>query len=195
MNHKNNISIIISIVTYAVLIVVSLSLPFISFDGYSILSNTTSHLGAQGSPNAWVVNLTFILLGLNTLRVMIHTQIKYHQFFGSIFGISLILTGIFQHASFVTNYETILWKDQLHSVFATSTGIAFIWIAFGQGFMSEGKQRYAGIFFGVFATLLSILMGWVPNYMGLFQRIMFYGAFYYMFFYLKPNNQKQSQPA
>jgi hypothetical membrane protein len=38
-------------------------LPFFSVDEYSILKNTTSHLGAQGAPYAWVMNVVFTLLG------------------------------------------------------------------------------------------------------------------------------------
>jgi hypothetical protein len=51
---KKNTEIISSIVY--MLLVLSFGLPFISFEGYSILSNTTSHLAALESPYAWVIN-------------------------------------------------------------------------------------------------------------------------------------------
>ena len=55
---------IITATAYVLFLIVSFLLPFYSFEGYSILSNTTSHLGAQGSPNAWLMNTVFIILGL-----------------------------------------------------------------------------------------------------------------------------------
>jgi hypothetical protein len=43
----------IAVFCYGLFLLVSTSMPFFSFEGYSILRNTTSHLGAQGSPHAW----------------------------------------------------------------------------------------------------------------------------------------------
>ena len=45
------------------LILVMFILPFFSFPGYSIIKNTTSHLGAQGAQHAWIMNTVFIFLG------------------------------------------------------------------------------------------------------------------------------------
>ncbi|UCG92615.1 MAG: DUF998 domain-containing protein [candidate division WOR-3 bacterium] len=42
-------------------------LPFYSFEEYSIIRNTTSQLGAHAAPNGWVMNLTFVLLGVTSI--------------------------------------------------------------------------------------------------------------------------------
>jgi len=140
------------VIVYILFILVAFLLPLYSFEGYSIISNTTSHLGAQGSPNAWVMNLTFITLGLASIFVVILSKVRFHQVIGSIFGISLILTGIFQHGSFIEGYTSNLFEDQLHSIFATMTGISFVFLAFGHGFMSHGKQRLLGFSLGLVAS-------------------------------------------
>jgi len=181
----------INILIYIIFISVSSLLPLFSFQGYSIMTHTTSHLGAQGSPYAWIMNLTFILLGLTSLRICIKTKIRFHQVIGSIFSISLILTGVFRHASFIEGYSSNILEDVLHSIFATSTGTSFVLLAFGHGFMSSHKQRFSGLLIALVATLISLGMMVFPPYMGLFQRIMFYTSFGWIFFYMKPPVDKQ----
>lgn len=50
---------------FLLLLTIMFALPFYSVDTYSIIKNTTSHLGAQSSPNAWIMNISFILVGLH----------------------------------------------------------------------------------------------------------------------------------
>lgn len=175
----------IKISIYVLLILVSFLLPLVSFDGYSILEHTTSHLGAQNSNNAWIMNIVFILLGAISFIILMMSKICYHQVFGALFGLSLILTGIFKHAPVIEVETYDLIQDQLHSIFATTTGISFVVLAVGHGFMSEKMQRVVGISIGALATLLSIGMMQFPEYMGLLQRIMFLSSFYWLFFYMK----------
>jgi hypothetical membrane protein len=166
-------------------------MPLISFEGYSILSNTTSHLGAQGSPNAWIMNLLFILMGLISIIIVISSKVRVHQIFGSLFGISLTMTGIFRHESLIESYLSNMTYDKLHSLFATLTGFSFVLIAYSHGFMSEKKQRGIGIFVGIVTTLISISMGVFTNYIGILQRVMFVIAFGWLFFVYKPPVNKQ----
>lgn len=51
---------------YILLLIVMIVLPFFSVPSFVIWKNTTSHLGAQNAPNSWIMNLTFILLGITT---------------------------------------------------------------------------------------------------------------------------------
>lgn len=48
---------------YIFLILAMFLLPSFSVEGYSVLKNTTSHLGAQNAPYAWVMNVVFFMLG------------------------------------------------------------------------------------------------------------------------------------
>ncbi|MCC5891384.1 DUF998 domain-containing protein [Exiguobacterium sp.] len=129
-------------------LIVSTGLPSFSFDGYSLVRNTTSHLGAQGSPFAWVMNVTFIALGVTAVLVSWKTRVTYHQVLGTCFGVSLVLTGVFHHAPLVDGIPVNLSHDQLHSVFASTTGLFFTLLATGHGFMNAGRHRVVGFYVG-----------------------------------------------
>ena len=51
------------LINMIILMVVMFGLPFFSVENYSIISNTTSHLGSQLAPNASIMNITFIIMG------------------------------------------------------------------------------------------------------------------------------------
>jgi len=173
-------------IIYILFIVVSSALPFISFQGYSIISNTTSHLGAQGSPHAWIMNITFGLLGVMTLWIFITSKIRFYQIIGSVFSISLIFTGVFRHSAFIEGYASRVLENQLHSVFATLTGTSFVILAFAHGLLSERKQRLGGFLLACIATIISISMMVFPDFMGIMQRLMFLSAFCWIFYLMKP---------
>lgn len=176
----------IAIGVYILFLVVSTGLPLFSFDGYSIMSNTTSHLGAQGSPNAWVMNFVFLFLGAMSIWITLSSKIRFYQLIGMIFGLSLILTGVFRHAPLTDSTQFNLFHDQLHSVFASATGFSFTFLAAGHGFMSHKWQRISGVIMAVVATLIPLGMMALPAFMGLLQRVMFVSAFGWLFFYMKP---------
>ena len=186
-----NKTVSIRLLVFIFFTLVSSLLPLVSFDGYSIIANTTSHLGAQGSPYAWVMNLVFISLGLTSFIILYKTNIRYHQVIGSVFSISLILTGLFRHESLIEGYQSVIIYDYLHSIFATTTGISFVLLAFGHGFMSTYKQRLFGFALATIATLISLLMMLLPDYIGLLQRLIFMSAFSWIFFYMKSPESKQ----
>lgn len=182
MRHEKSASAVIFILFAGV----STALPLFSFEGYSLVQNTTSHLGAQGSPNAWIMNVVFILLGMRSVQVTYSSRIPYIQIFGSAFGLSLVMTGIFRHAPLVDNVTASMMHDFLHSVFATLTGFSFTLIAAGHGFMSHGRQRALAFIMAAVATAVPVLMIVRPELMGLSQRFMFFTAFLWLFFYYKP---------
>lgn len=165
-------------------LVVSTVLPFFSFDGYSLIRHTTSHLGAQGSPHAWVMNVTFFLLGTTAFIVSWQKNVWYHRVFGGLFGLSLFLTGVFHHAPLVEGVTEVVWQDTWHSVFATTTGICFTMLATGHTFMTRGVQRRVAYVMAGIAVVIPVGMFLFPDVMGLLQRIMFISAFGWLFFYM-----------
>lgn len=181
----------IIIFVYISLILVITILPIFSFADYSIIEHTTSHLGAQGSNNGWIMNVMFLVLGLTAIYISIITEVRFHQVVGILFGISLIGAAFFRHAPVNEMFEGNLLEDQLHSVFATLTGISFVCLAFGHGFMHKEKQRLIAFIVGVFATLISLGMMIFPDVMGILQRVMFMIAFYWLFFYMKVDQSYQ----
>ncbi|MDW7659921.1 MAG: DUF998 domain-containing protein [Bacillota bacterium] len=183
--NKNKVAIIV----YFLFLAVSSGLALFSFEGYSIVSNTTSHLGAQGSPNALVMNFVFMCLGAMSIWITLSSKIRFNQVIGMIFGLSLILTGVFRHAPLIDYIEINKFHDQMHSIFASATGFSFTFLAAGHGFMTHKWQRASGLIMAIVATLIPLGMMALPSYMGLLQRVMFVSAFGWLFFYMKPPNE------
>lgn len=184
----------ISASCFVLFIVVSLGLPFFSFEGYSILSNTTSHLAAQRSPFAWIMDMVFVWIGVMAIITTYGTGVRYHQVFGGIFGLSLVITALFPHAPLFVGVPVNLLQDQVHSVFASITGFCFTLLSIGHGFMSRGRQRTVGIVISIVALLISLGMMAFPSFMGILQRIMFISAFGCLFFYMKLPQPYQIYP-
>lgn len=180
-----------SVFLYVLFILVAFVLPFFSFENYSIAKHTTSHLGAQGSPNAWVMNVVFYMLGAYSVILSYKTKIPYVQVLGMCFGVCLIMTGFYRHAPLITGVLMDIVHDQKHSFFATATGFIFALLSFGCGFICNGRQRIIAFFLGFFSTMTPILMLLKPNYMGIYQRVMFLMAFYWFFFYVKFPKEKK----
>ncbi len=177
---------VILILVYILFLVVSFGLPFFSFEGYSIISNTTSHLAAQSSPFAWVMDMVFICLGVTSILINHETKVGYHQVVGGIFGLSLIMTAFFPHSPLISNVPTNVLFDQMHSIFASVTGFSFTLLAVGQAVLSKGKQRLWGLIISAISILFSIGIFLLPPFMGIIQRIMFISAFGWLFFYMSP---------
>ncbi|MGO1060875.1 hypothetical protein ACTL32_17315 [Planococcus sp. FY231025] len=65
----------LSLWLYILFLLAAFGLPFFSFDGYSNARNTTSHLGAQGSPHSWFMNAVFVFLGARAIWITFRSGI------------------------------------------------------------------------------------------------------------------------
>jgi hypothetical protein len=172
---------------YTLMFLIMFILPFFSVNEYSILKNTTSHLGAQGAPYAWVMNLVFALLGI---AAVVDGWVRLQKFWLhkvvlTIFGISLILVAFFQHAPIVSGVEFSALEDDLHSKFATTIGYSFVFFAISAAFIELTRIRSviaAGM--GIIAILLSMLIFNVSELAGVWQRLMFIIMFAWLMFFL-----------
>ncbi len=163
-------------------------LPFYSADTYSIIKNTTSHLGAQSTPNAWIMNVAFVLVGIScTLEAWLHLgRFWFHKILLSIFGLALALTGIFHHAPIIEGAIIKSLEDNLHSIFASSVGFSFVIFAISSTFIEKAvKHRIINVAVGLVATALSILMFYLPDYSGIWQRAIFITSFLWLIFVLE----------
>jgi len=172
-------------IVYFILLLVMFILPFYSAEGYSLFKNTTSQLGAQNTPNSWIMNITFGLLGLaSILEVMFHLRrFWFQKVMLSIFGLSLILTAVFSHAPIIENLPYNEVENQLHSIFASIVGFSFTVFSVSVAFIEQGKvRRILALFVGLTATVLSLLMFYISDYSGLWQRVMFVISFAWLIF-------------
>lgn len=170
------------------LLVVMFVLPFFSVESYSIIKNTTSHLGAQNAPNAWIMNVTFILLGVCCLlEAWLHLgNFWLHKILLSVFGLGLMFTGIFQHAPILADVIFDATQDKLHSIFATIVGFSFTFFAFSSAFIEKTlKHRILDIAVAFVVTALSLLTFYLPEYSGIWQRVLFIFSFTWLIFILE----------
>ncbi|MCB9268340.1 MAG: DUF998 domain-containing protein [Lewinellaceae bacterium] len=171
------------LLAYLILLAVVFFLPDYSAPGYSIIHNTTSELGAQQTPNAWIMNLTFILLGLGSLISgwAALGKLWFHRIALIVFSLSLILVGIFHHMPIDPELTYSVREDDLHSIFASLTGFSFIALAFSTGLvLSKPGARWWAFSIAMMAGLLSALIFYKPEYMGIWQRILFIISFGWM---------------
>ena len=185
VNINQKLFLYIYAIIYIWMIGVILVLPHYSAVQYNILAHTTSQLGSQHTPNAWIMNLTFILLGIGTLLAgWRSTQAHlFSRILLLLFGVSLSMTGIFRLAPIDLSLSYNTTSDGLHSMFATTAGFAFSAFAVVAGFHAGiGLQCFIAISMATLAILLSLLMNFVPEYAGLLQRTLFITAFGWFIF-------------
>lgn len=189
---RKHLSVFLSAGHLVLFLLVSFLLPLFSFEGYSWRMHTTSHLGAQGSPHAWIMNLVFVLLGIRAVQVTRVSPVPWVRVFGILFGGSLLLTGVFRHAPLAGGVPVDTLQDAMHSVFATATGFAFALLAFAHGVVNRGPQRTAAFLLVCIAALVPLLMMRFPLGMGISQRIMFLCAFSWLFLFFRPASSGRS---
>jgi len=180
--------------SYIILLLVMFILPFFSAAGYSILSNTTSQLGAQNTPNAWVMNITFGLLGLACIgeASLYLKEYWFQKILLIIFGLGLILTAIFQHAPINEAVAYNLLEDQIHSISASIVGFSFTIFSISVAFIEEtNKRRIIALCMGLLATGLSFLMFSVTDLTGVWQRLMFTTSFAWLLFFFEGRKKKK----
>lgn len=165
---------------YLLMLLVIFILPFYSVESYSILQNTTSHLGAQHAPYAWVMNTTFVLLGLGSM-LSGWPYLKgygFHKLALLIFGFSLIGAAIYQHAPIVAGVAFDAEEDWMHSIFSSVTGASFTVFAMSAAFILRHRTaKISALTVGVLAVLLSVLIFTIPDFRGIWQRALFIMAF------------------
>lgn len=178
----------IFVTSYVILILVMFVLPFFSEENYSILRNTTSQLGAQKTTNAWIMNITFAMMGLASIYAgWQHYQVYwFHKIMLLLFGLSLVFAGIFSHAPLDKDLVFSIREDEIHSIFASLTGFGFTVLAISTAFIKRDKsQMILPIAIGLLATLLSLMMFSIEAYAGIWQRLIFICSFGWMIYEFK----------
>ena len=146
--------------------------PLYTVDGYSIVTNLVSELGAQHTPNNFIMICAFIAFGVGiVIDGLKKFQIPLLPFI--LFGLAMVIVGIFPHKPLDASQSFNTMYHNLHGIVASIAGTAitvgFIW----QGFRTQGKQRIVCFYMALIATTLPILMLSIPNYKGIIQRFMY----------------------
>ncbi|MDP3965028.1 MAG: DUF998 domain-containing protein [bacterium] len=173
---------------YILLLFIMFILPYYSAEEYSILKNTTSQLGAQHAPNAWIMNITFCLLGIACmLEAWIYLKTFWvHKILLTIFGTGLILTAVFRHEPIIEGIPYNDFESALHSLFATIVGFSFTLFAISAAFIEKrNSKKLLAVLVGLIATGLSVLMITVTDYTGIWQRLIFIISFAWLMLFFE----------
>jgi len=185
---KRNWEIIILVAAYCLLLLVMFMLPFYSTPEYSVISNTLSHLGAQNTPNAWIMNLTFVSLGIGSIIAgwRYFEGFAFQRLFLVLFGISLTLAAFFNHAPVNTLIQYNISEDGWHSYFIFTAVLTFIILSVSSAFIPEKQaDRLLAIIAGVSVLFLSILISKATQTAGVWQRLSFIISFGWMIYSFK----------
>ena len=179
---------------FLILLFVMFILPFYSTEGYLLFKNTTSQLGAQSTPNAWIMNLTFFLLGIASIIEggMYLKNYCFQKILITIFGLGLMFTAYFHHAPIIEDIPYSIFEDKMHSIFASVVGFSFTIFSISVAFIEKEikKKRMLSFFIGIIATGLSLLMFNVPDYAGLWQRLIFILSFAWLIYFFEGRRHK-----
>jgi hypothetical membrane protein len=185
---KKNMEILVLGAAYALFLVIMLILPIYSTPEYSIISNTLSQLGAQNTPNAWIMNFSFVSLGIGSIIAgwRYFEGFAFQRVFLVILGISLSLAAFFNHAPVNTLLEYKISEDGWHSYFLFTAGLTFIILTVSSAFIIEKQtDRMLAIATGISAIFLSLLMSEAAPMAGIWQRLFFIISFGWMIYCFK----------
>lgn len=160
-----------------------LGAPLVMPEGYSWLSNTTSESGAQGVAGAWLARLGFLTFGLAVLWLAAYMRSVWARgvkWLHAAFGAFMTATAAFSHRPWVANIPYDPVEDYLHSFTATAMGFAFALGVLVRLLQRERHDCYGRAFdlaALVVATVIPVLMLYLPTMDGLIQRLMFVTAY------------------
>lgn len=154
--------------------------PFYAVEGYSVIANTISELGAQRTPNNVVAIIGFVAFGLGiAIDWLQHRSWATAPFL--LFGIFVAAAGLLPHRPIDPAIPYNGLVHRLHSVMATASGIAvtlgFLWQGFGESAM---KIRLCDFYMAGICLTLPMVMFAMPEFQGLIQRIMYFQVFMWL---------------
>lgn len=156
--------------------------PFYTVDGYSVVANTVSQLGAQRTPNNVVAIIGFVAFGLGiVIEWLRHRSWATVPFL--LFGVFVAAAGLLPHRPIDPALPYNELVHRLHSVMATASGIAvtlgFLW----QGIRANTtKIRICGFYMAGICLTLPMAMFAMPEFQGLIQRLMYFQVFIWLWF-------------
>jgi len=176
----------ISVVIFVVIIIIA---HFFVPSSYDWKNNTISELASQNYSNKWIMKIGFILFG-GVLSIGIASKSMYtkklliKEFLILIYGLSILVSGVFSTKPFVEGLDYSELESQIHSYCASIAGVSFSISLLIFGF-SESKMNLKFTHYGFFIFVIgcSALFGLLDSNVGIVQRIMYLGSFIWLLFY------------
>ncbi len=157
--------------------------PLYTVEGYSVIANTVSELGAQMTHNNFVAIIGFVAFGLGiVIEWLRHRMWATTPFL--LFGIFIAAAGLSPHKPIdpAVAYNEIIHR--LHSVMASTSGIAvtlgFIWQGLKENVM---QKRWIDFYMAGICLIMPMAMFAIPEFQGLIQRLMYFQVFVWLWFF------------
>ena len=117
-----------------------------------------------------------------------------HRVLLIVFGLSLIGAGIFSHTPINTEMAYSQTEDFYHSIASSLTGFSFTIFAISSAFIeSKNKRKVIAVLVGFIAVGLSILMMNLPQYAGIWQRLIFTISFTWIIYFFNNLNNDHKE--
>ncbi|MBL9095692.1 MAG: DUF998 domain-containing protein [Alphaproteobacteria bacterium] len=161
--------------------------PFFNVADYSSLRHSTSELGAQGAPGAWIMNAGFTAFGLGVLidavRAFRISPVPAGAFI--VFGLAMIMNAVFSHRPIDPVAPYVVFEDDMHSFFSSVVGASFAIgvLAFGFARRDLGPPAVHAVAVAA-ALILPLGMFLFAEIEGALQRAMFFVSFAWFAAYL-----------
>lgn len=178
---------VLKVATIATFVIAALAVavaPLFLGDGYDPLRNSISESAAQGVPSAWVGRLALFASGLGvllTLALKIRSWSRTASASFAAFGFLWIASSIFSTRSWVPGAAFNSVESSVHSLAASAMAIVVLG-ALVLAFTKQSVFRIERVLaFGLAsaATFLPLASLFAPEFGGIFQRLMFFYAYFW----------------
>ncbi len=183
----HNIVISFAILFFAVVILIA---HFFTPSIYHWAINTISDLAAQNYNNAWIMRAGFVgfgvFLNIGILFKFYQTKsINPADILVMIYGLAILLSGIFSTAPFDGSTDYSVTADKLHSIFAQTAGIALSIGVLVYLLSAHGNTKLLHLLFLILIIGISALFGLSKNEMinidyGIIQRSLYLVGFLWL---------------
>jgi len=152
-------------------------------EAYHWQQHTISQLAAQAYANAWIMRLGFIGFGAlvqvaGVTRIRLRPRLWYREVPILLYGLAILLSGIFSTEPFIEGVPYSLQEARLHSIFATAAGVmltlATLLYALTDAPASRRVVHWVAL---VLITVVSFLFGTNPAIGGILQRLLWVVCF------------------
>jgi len=164
---------------------------FFAPPGYVWTRNTISELASQGHANKWIMQSGFIGFGLLLTVGLVYMSSKpgktnYPDLPIMVYGLSILITGIFCAPPFDSSLSYSLKEGEIHSLFAMIAGFALVGGILLYLIVTPEKRNFHLVFI-VLITGISILFGLaesgvLPIGKGIVQRALYLVSFAWLVF-------------
>ena len=157
--------------------------PWYTVEGYKVVSNVISQLGAQNTTNSFIMVGGFLALGVGIIADGIRRFSKPMLPFIA-FGLFMALAGLFAHRPLSPEKSFSVFAHQAHSLLATLAGISItVGLLWQAVYASKIRTRALNTILALLCFILPLCMLAFSDLQGLIQRLMYLLIFAWLWVY------------